>query len=87
MSITPYCAGGLMPLTSAGCYGQPPVTSSGRRSSSASLASSQGNLRPRRVKTYAAYSVSKSVQNTIHKQIKMINHALIAETAQCTAQL
>ena len=50
-----------MPLTSAGCYGQPPVTSSGRRPSSASLASSQGNVRPKRVKTYAAYSVSKSV--------------------------
>ena len=50
-----------MPLSSAGCYGQPPVTSTGRRPSSASLASSQGNVRPKRVKTYAAYSVSKSV--------------------------
>ena len=52
-------SGGLMPLSSAGCYAQLPATS--RRPSSASLASSQGNIRPKKVKTYAAYSVSKSV--------------------------
>ena len=52
-------SGGLMPLSSAGCYAQLPATS--RRPSSASLATSQGNIRPKKVKTYAAYSVSKSV--------------------------
>ena len=64
-----------MPLSSAGCYAQPPATS--RRPSSASLASSQGNIRPKKVKTYAAYSVSKSVGKILTFVLILFNLLLV----------
>ena len=58
-------SGGLMPLSSAGCYGRPPVSStsfllkSTVHPSTSSSQSSQGGYKSKKLKTYSAYSVSK----------------------------
>lgn len=49
-------SGGLMPLSSAGCYGPPPVTSTVQHKQNYY---NPGNQRAKKVKTYSAYSVSK----------------------------
>jgi len=58
-------SGGLMPLSSAGCYGRTPVSStsfllkSTVHPSTSSSQSSQGGYKSKKLKTYSAYSVSK----------------------------
>ena len=49
-------SGGLMPLSSAGCYGRPLVTSTVQHKQNFY---NPGNQRAKKIKTYSAYSVSK----------------------------